>query len=139
MSKYTELALERRSHIGPEGRPVYNCAQAVVSVFARDAGYDEDAALRAATYFRGGMQIGSVCGAITGGLMALGLAGLDDAALSNAFIRRVKGIHDGMINCRDLLAASAARGEVKKGHCDAMICACVELVEENLREKGKLP
>lgn len=138
MSKYTDLAMERRSHIGPEGRPVYNCAQAVVSVFAGDAGYDEDAALRAATYFRGGMQMGSVCGAITGGLMALGLAGLDAPALSNEFIRKVRLIHDGMIDCKDLLAASAARGEVKKVHCDAMICACVELAEDILRANGKL-
>ncbi|MBQ7519445.1 MAG: C_GCAxxG_C_C family protein [Clostridia bacterium] len=138
MSKYTDLAMERRSHIGPEGRPVYNCAQAVVSVFAGDAGYDEDAALRAATYFRGGMQMGSVCGAVTGGLMALGLAGLDAPALSNDFIRRVRLIHDGMIDCKDLLAASAARGEVKKVHCDAMICACVELAEDILRANGKL-
>ena len=138
MSKYTDLAMERRSHIGPEGRPVYNCAQAVVSVFAGDAGYDEDAALRAATYFRGGMQMGSVCGAVTGGLMALGLAGLDAPALANEFIRKVRLIHDGMIDCKDLLAASAARGEVKKVHCDAMICACVELAEDILRANGKL-
>ena len=138
MSKYTDLAMERRSHIGPEGRPVYNCAQAVVSVFAGDAGYDEDAALRAATYFRGGMQMGSVCGAVTGGLMALGLAGLDAPALSNEFIRKVRLIHDGMIDCKDLLAASAARGEVKKVHCDALICACVELAEDILRANGKL-
>ena len=138
MSKYTDLAMERRSHIGPEGRPVYNCAQAVVSVFAGNTGYDEDAALRAATYFRGGMQMGSVCGAVTGGLMALGLAGLDAPALSNEFIRKVRLIHDGMIDCKDLLAASAARGEVKKVHCDAMICACVELAEDILRANGKL-
>ena len=117
MSKYTDLAMERRTHIGQDGRPLYNCAQAVVSVFARDAGYDEDAALRAATYFRGGMQMGSVCGAVTGGLMALGFAGLDDAAISNEFIRQVRTI---------------------KVHCDAMIRACVALVEEALRANGKL-
>ena len=43
-----------------------------------------------------------------------------------------------MIDCKDLLAASAARGEVKKVHCDAMICACVELAEDILRANGKL-
>jgi len=139
MSKYTDLAMERRRLIGPDGRPVYNCAQAVVSVFARDAGYDEDAALKAATYFRGGMQIGSVCGAVTGALMALGFAGLEDAAVSNALIRKVKAANEDRINCKELLAASAARGEVKKEHCDAMIRACVAWTEEALREKGKLP
>ena len=138
MSKYTDLVMERRSHIGPDGKPLWNCAQAVVTAFAHDAGYDEEAAMKAATYFRGGMQMGSVCGAVTGSLMALGFAGLNDAALANTLIRRVKETHDGMIDCKDLLAASATRGEIKKAHCDAMICACVSLVEEILREKGLL-
>ena len=136
MSKYTDLAMERRSRFAPGGMPAYNCAQTVVSVFAQDAGYDEEAALKAAAYFRGGMQMGSVCGAVTGGLMALGLAGVDDAAAGNAFIRRVRENHEGMINCKDLLAASAARGEAKKAHCDALIYECVGYVEEILRTKG---
>ena len=138
MSKYTDLAMARRALMDPDGRPVYNCAQAVATVFAQDAGYDENAAMRAATYFRGGMQMGSVCGAITGGLIALGLAGLSDAATANEFIRKVKEGHGGLIHCKDLLAASAARGEVKKVHCDGMICACIACVEEALRENGKL-
>lgn len=138
MSKYTDLALKRRSDFTPEGRPVYNCCQAAVSVFAQDAGFDEDAAMKAATFFRGGMQIGSVCGAITGSLMALGLAGLDDPAISNEFLRRVKKNHDGMINCKDLLKASAERGEVKMVHCNGMICECISYVEEILRKQGKI-
>ena len=138
MSKYTDLAMERRTKIMPDGHPAWNCCQSVAAIFAKDAGYDEDAAMDAATFFRGGMQMGSVCGAVTGSLMALGLAGLNDAALANSLIRRVKETHDGLIDCKDLLAASAARGEIKKAHCDAMICACVSLVEEILREKGKL-
>ena len=138
MSKYTDLAMARRALIGPDGRPAYNCAQAVVSVFAQDAGYAEDAALKAAAFFRGGMQMGAACGGMTGGLMALGLAGLNDAASANAFIRNVKAIHDGLVDCKDLLAASAARGEEKKAHCDQMICACVAAAEEALRAKGRL-
>ena len=39
MSKYIDLAMERRSQFIPEGRPAWNCCQAVVSVFAQDAGY----------------------------------------------------------------------------------------------------
>ena len=96
MSKYTDMAMERRSQFTPEGRPAWNCCQAVVTVFAEDARYDEEAAMRAATFFRGGMQMGSVCGAITGSLLALGLAGLDDAQTSNEVIRRVREKHDGM-------------------------------------------
>lgn len=138
MSKYTDLVMERRSHFSPDGRPVYNCCQSVVSVFAQDVGYDEDACMKAATYFRGGMQMGSVCGAITGGLMALGLAGIDDTAVLNAYYQKIREHHDGMMNCKDLLRVSAERGEVKKAHCDALICECISYVEEALREAGKL-
>ncbi|MBQ8094746.1 MAG: C_GCAxxG_C_C family protein [Clostridia bacterium] len=139
MSKYTDLAMERRSHFTPDGRPVYNCCQAAVSVFAEDAGFDEETAMKAATYFRGGMQTGSACGAITGSLMALGLSGLDDPAAANRLLREIKAQHDGMINCRDLLNASAERGEVKMVHCNGMICDGIRCTEAILRENGKLP
>ncbi len=136
MSKYTDIALERRSHFTPEGRPQYNCAQAVVSVFAEDAGYEEAACMKAATYFRGGMQMGSVCGAITGALLALGLAGVDDAKAANELLRKIRDRHDGMVNCKDLLRVSAERGEQKMQHCNAMICECIGYVEDILRDNG---
>jgi C_GCAxxG_C_C family probable redox protein len=138
MSKYIDLAMERRKELNADGKPAWNCCQAVVSVFAEDAGYDEDACMKAATYFRGGMQIGSVCGAITGSLMALGFAGLDDAQVSNDLIRRVRENHGGMIQCKDLLRANAENGGEKMPHCNAMIRECIGYVEEILREKGKL-
>ena len=138
MSKYTDLAMERRSHFTPEGRPEYNCCQAVVSVFAKDAGYDEDACMKGATYFRGGMQMGSVCGAITGSLMALGLAGIDDTRVLNDLYRKIREQHDGMMDCKDLLQVSAEKGEMKMEHCNALIRECIGYVEEALREKGKI-
>ena len=138
MSKYIDLAMERRSQFTPEGRPAWNCCQAVVTVFAEDAGYDEDDAMRAATFFRGGMQMGSVCGAITGSLMALGLAGLNDAQIGNEVIRRVRENHDGLINCKELLRVNAENGGEKMPHCNAMIRECIGYVEEILRENGKL-
>ena len=138
MSKYTDLAMERRSHITPEGRPAWNCCQAVVSVFARDAGYDEDTCMKAATYFRGGMQSGAVCGAVTGSLLALGLAGLDDPEACNELIRKVKENHDGLINCKDLLRVNAENGGEKMPHCNAMIRECIGYTEEILRSRGKI-
>ena len=138
MSKYTDLAMERRSRFTPEGRPAWNCCQAVVSVFAKDAGYDEDACMKAATYFRGGMQIGSVCGAVTGSLLALGFAGVDDPQVSAGLIRKIRENHDGMIDCKDLLRANAEKGGEKMPHCNAMIRECVGYVEELLSAKGKL-
>ena len=138
MSKSSDLAMERRSQFTPEGRPAWNCCQAVVSVFAKDAGYDEDACMKAATYFRGGMQIGSVCGAVTGSLLALGLAGVDDPQVSAGLIRKVRENHDGMIDCRDLLRVNAEKGGEKMPHCNAMIRECVGYVEEVLSAKGIL-
>ena len=115
MSRYTDLAMERRRQFTPEGRPAWNCCQAVVSVFAGDAGYDEESCMKAATYFRGGMQAGLVCGAVTGSLLALGLAGVDDPQ-----------------------AANAEKGGEKMPHCNAMIRECIGYTEEILREKGIL-
>ena len=138
MSKYTDLAMERRSQFTRDGRPAWNCCQAVVSVFAQDAGYDESACMKAATYFRGGMQMGSVCGAVTGGLMALGLAGADDAQTANDFIRKVRENHSGLINCGDLLRVNMENGGEKMPHCNAMIRECIGYAEEALRAQGKL-
>ena len=138
MSKYTDLAMERRSQIKPDGKPAWNCCQAVVSVFAQDAGYDEDACMKAATYFRGGMQMGSICGAVTGSLLTLGLAGVDDPQASNEIIRKIRENHNSLIECKDLLRVNAENGGEKMPHCNAMIRECVGYVEEILREKGKL-
>ena len=138
MSRYQDRAMERRQIIGPDGKPAYNCCQSVATVFAEELGYDEEASMKAATYFRGGMQMGSVCGAITGGLLALGLSGVDDAAAVNEYYRKIRSNHDGMMNCKDLLRVNAEQGGEKMPHCNAMIRECIGYVEEILREKGKL-
>ena len=129
VSKYTDLAMERRSQFSPDGHPAWNCCQAVVTVFAQDAGYDEEAAMKVATYFRGGMQMGSVCGAMTGGLMALGLAGLSDPQISNEYLRKIKENHNGLMNCKDLLRVNAENGGEKMPHCNAMIRECIVYTE----------
>ena len=74
--------------------------------------------------------MGSVCGAITGGLMALGILGLDDPADANAFCRKIRENHEGCILCRDLLRINVERGGEKKPHCDAMVYEAVQTVEE---------
>jgi C_GCAxxG_C_C family probable redox protein len=53
----------------------YNCAQAVLSTFAEHFGLDRAIALRIATPFGGGIgHTGLLCGAVSGALMAIGLA-----------------------------------------------------------------
>ena len=138
MSKYTDKAIAYRTEPETMGKTHYNCAQAVVTAFADDLHYDEEISYQTAAAFGGGMRIGSVCGAITGGLMALGLAGADDAKTVGSFFRKVRENHDGLINCSDLLRVNAEKGGEKGPHCDAMVCECIDCVEEILREKGIL-
>ncbi len=52
----------------------YNCAQSILYAFGPDLGLDEERALKVATGLGGGMGgRGEVCGAVTGGILALGL------------------------------------------------------------------
>ena len=53
MTIYEQKAMELRSVMGDNGKPKYNCAQAVVSAFAEALGYDQETACRTAALFRG--------------------------------------------------------------------------------------
>ena len=134
MSKYLDRAKELRAIASPH----YNCAQSVLLPFAEEFGISREQAYRMGAHFGGGMKMGSVCGVITGGLMALGAAGLEDPAVANRFCRMIRENHDGMILCKDLLRANAQLGREKKPHCDAMVYEAVEAVETILREEGRL-
>ena len=76
-------------------------------------------------------------GAVTGSLMAIGLAGVDDPKIPGELFRKIRENHDGLINCKDLLRVNAENGGEKMPHCNAMIRECIDYVEEILREKGK--
>ena len=91
----------------------YNCAQSVFAPFAKRFGMDEDLALKLATPFGGGMGHNSqVCGAVSGGLLVIGLvSGIDvyDAekkeacyALAREFQNRFVELH-GDLTCPGLL------------------------------------
>ena len=134
MSKYLEHAKELRAIVEPH----YNCAQAVLVPFAKEAGISEETAYDLSRNFGGGMKIGSVCGAITGGLMVLGLFGVDDPRTVGNYYRHFKDAHNNRLNCFELLKASRERGEEKKPHCDGMVYEAIEVVEAILKEKGKL-
>jgi C_GCAxxG_C_C family probable redox protein len=114
----------------------YNCAQAVLVPFAPAFGMTEDQEYRLAANFGSGMKMAATCGAITGGLMALGLAGVDDGATVNSYYAKLRGNHQGFLDCADLLRINKEQGKPKKPHCDDMVYECTALVEEILREKG---
>ena len=84
------------------------------------------------------MRAGFTCGAITGGLMALGLYDAGDAEASTEFMRRMKSLHGGLSDCRDLLREEVHSPAEKKPHCDGMVYEAVEIVEEMLGARGLL-
>ncbi|MDO5337997.1 MAG: C-GCAxxG-C-C family protein [Eubacteriales bacterium] len=134
MSKYVQEAKRLRAITEIH----YNCAQAVVVPFAEEAGISEAVAMRMAANFGGGMKRASVCGSITGGLMVLGLFGVDDAQTIAEYYGKLKSRHEGFLDCAQLLRINKQKGQDKKPHCDGMVYECVELVEEILRNRKKI-
>jgi len=95
----------------------FNCAQAVFAPFAKRLGLDLYLAFKLATPFGGGMcHMGQTCGAVIGGLMAIGLAkGIIQAdttskaacnALAKDFLERFRSLH-GDLTCPGLLGLDA--------------------------------
>jgi len=134
MSEFLDRAREVRND--PEVH--YNCAQGVVVPFCNNLRMEENVGFNLAANFGQGMRMGATCGAIAGGLMVLGLYGVDDRATVNEYYKALRQHHDNMLACKDLLRVMAEKGQQRKEHCDGMVYECVELVENILREKGKL-
>ena len=131
VSKYLDRAKELRAIVTPH----YNCGQSVVLPFAKDAGLTEEQALGICANFGGGLKRAAACGAITGGLVVLGLFGIDDPA---AYYQALRNSHEGMLDCAALLQRNKEKGGERKPHCDALVFECVTLVERILREQGKI-
>ncbi|BBF43541.1 hypothetical protein lbkm_2229 [Lachnospiraceae bacterium KM106-2] len=134
MSKYFERAKELRAMTDIH----YNCAQAVLVPFAEDLGISEEAAFRVAANFGRGMKMAATCGSIAGGLMVLGLFGVDTPPVISDYYKRLRDNHDGKLDCADLLRINKEQGGDRTAHCDSMVFECVNLVEAILREQGKI-
>ena len=104
----------------------YNCCQSVLVAFAEDLGLTEDQAFSLGANVGSGMRCGSACGALTGGLMVLGMLGCDETR-STAFLRKFQQEH-GAINCAELLKASHDRGVPWKVHCDGLVFEVVQSI-----------
>ncbi|MGD0172749.1 MAG: C-GCAxxG-C-C family protein [Halobacteriota archaeon] len=126
----------------------FGCSQIVFSAFAPDLGIDRDTALRLSQGFVGGMsQTDNICGALSGGIMVIGLRyaspRADDieakgktVAAVNEFLQEFKKLH-GSINCTDLLGYNLSdlqeRAEGKKNipmRCPPLVLDAVKLVEK---------
>lgn len=130
----------------------YNCAQAVSSVFAGDAGVPEEVILCAATGFGAGAgRTGGTCGAVSGGVLAIGLlvgsTGADEKeakdltyALTREFITRFVR-KNGTISCTELLGCDLSTDEgldrarnqnLTRTLCPLYVRDAVEILEEIL-------
>lgn len=108
----------------------YNCCQSILIPCYDLCGMDRDTAGRMGAHFGSGMRHGGTCGAITGALMVLGLAGADEAQ-SKTLISRFQEKH-GCLDCAHLLAAAASNGIARKPHCDNLVLEAVATIQELL-------
>ena len=133
----------------------YNCAQAVIWSFCDDIGLEADTALRIACGFGGGVaKRQEVCGAVTGGIMVLGMIlGEGDQqdrsvteetyARGEEFISRFEAAR-GSSNCRQLLDGcditteqgreTFAELDLRNQACKACVQTAVEIIEEMIKD-----
>lgn len=110
----------------------YNCCQSVLVPFCQACGLTEEEAYKLGAHFGGGMKHGGTCGAVTGALMVLGMAGQgNEAALELLSRFRNK---NRALECVKLLTLAKERGEDRKAHCDRMVYDAVEMLEDLLAE-----
>lgn len=130
----------------------FNCAQSVLCVFAEDLGLKPETALKLASCFGGGMRMAATCGALTGALMALGLArGFSDAEvdkkshienLTKDYLVRWTAVI-GYTDCKEIIGLDVSQPEGREqaraegrfdAHCPNCITQGVLLLEELLIE-----
>jgi len=105
----------------------FNCCQSVLAAFAEDMGLTEEQAYDLGTNFGSGMRCGSACGALTGGLMVLGMMKRPPEQ-ADAFRNKFREAH-GDITCTALLKASHDAGVPRKQHCDGLVFEVVQALE----------
>ncbi|SDB03854.1 C-GCAxxG-C-C family protein [Eubacterium oxidoreducens] len=132
MSDYLDYTRKLR---GEKADRHYNCAQATVLPFAKEKGLDIDAVIALCENYGAGMKRGGICGAIAGGLMALGLNEITDGKSIKKYYDAFLENHQGYLDCKDLLRLNKEAGGDKKAHCDGMIEEAVLLVEQIITEK----
>ncbi|MDI3507168.1 MAG: hypothetical protein PWQ69_1148 [Methanomicrobiaceae archaeon] len=127
----------------------YNCAQAVSSVFAGDAGVPEEVILGIATGFGGGVgHTGGTCGAVSGAVIAIGLlfgtTGPDEKEakdltyeITREFVTRCAE-KNGTVSCTELLGcdlstaeglARARKENLTRTRCPRYVRDAVEILE----------
>jgi C_GCAxxG_C_C family probable redox protein len=130
----------------------FTCSAAVFSAFSGDLGLDPDTAKKIACGFGAGIaKTGNICGAVSGGIMVIGLkygmihAGDEAAtektrALTRQFIREFTA-KNGSINCTELLGydmktpegyAAAKESGIFLSKCPALVRDSADILEKIL-------
>ena len=114
----------------------YNCAQSVLASCGEYTGRDEKTLLAVSGGFGGGVRCGEICGAVTGGVMAIGFCNpYNDctdaqakeriAALTREFTGKFKAEY-GCLRCNDLKAGEC--------DCNGLIAYCAAAAEEIIKK-----
>lgn len=107
----------------------FNCAQSVLCALSEHTGLDCPMSKSVAAGFGGGLRSGEACGAVTGAVMALGLAQATDgvgsakariAELTRELIAAFRAQYD-RVRCDELLEDAGGHGR-----CDELIRFCAE-------------
>jgi C_GCAxxG_C_C family probable redox protein len=134
----------------------FNCAQAVFSAYAEEAGVGRADALRIACGFGAGMgRRQETCGAVTGAMMAIGgkcgRSRLEDTASTDKTYSLVRKLADqfiakhGAVSCRELMGCDLQTPEgqryskehnLKTLKCTRYVRDAAEIVEAMLREES---
>ena len=118
---------EKAVQIHAEGA---NCCQAVFMSCCEKYGINPEQAWRLGAFFGGGFRRGEVCGAVSGAIMALGMAYGDEnnrqCSKSREFMRAFEEKF-GSVLCRELLANN------RKKMCPELIRFAAEYLEDELK------
>lgn len=119
-----------------------SCSQAVFAAFSEDYGVDRKTAFKIASGFGGGMHLGSMCGAVTGAFMVLGLkygqAKVKPYDKTAEFAEKFSE-RNSSLQCLDLLGVdvrtkdgleNAKSKGLFKNICTELITDTVEILEE---------
>lgn len=128
----------------------FNCAQSVLIAFANDFGYSKELAAKLSSGFGGGMgKTQGTCGAVSGGIMVLGMMAGEQAnnyeelkvrsySKSKEFIKRFTTEFK-TTSCKDLINCDLntkegedtfKEKEIKKNICARCVEGAVKMVEE---------
>lgn len=145
-----DLVKPSKTEIAAKFASGLSCSQCVLGQCAEALGYDEEELHNMAASFGGGMFRGDTCGAVTGALIAIGLAFGGDTAEDTAAVKQKVAEFqaaftekNGSTICRELLGfdfsqpggheAAAESGKLTD-FCPELVCSSVEILKDLLQE-----